>query len=149
MRRNAVKTLFIVMIAFFMFGLGAVAFGDAASDVKEYSGTVSFRYGGGFFLNTDADEEYRLVLGPPWYLDNLGLKLKNGDRVTIQGVEDDGAIFVGTLRKGSKTFNIADLSDIDDYFCHGMYGMMQERGRGPGMMPGGWYNQPYTRGWRR
>jgi len=151
MRRKAVKSLIIFMVAAFLIGIGSFAFADAQGEVKEFNGTVSFRYGGGFFLNTDADGEYKLVLGPPWYLDNLGLKLKNGDRVTVQGVEDDGILFAGTLKKGSKTYDIANLEDMDKYFCHDRYGrgMMSERGRGPGMMHGKWDDRPYSRGWRR
>ena len=148
MRRSAVKSLLIIMVAVFMLGLGSVAFADVKSEVKEYIGTVSFRYGGGFFLTTDTEKEYKLVIGPPWYLDNLGLKIKNGDRITVQAVEDEDILFVGTLKKGSKTFDIANLENFDEYPCHGWYPMMSGPGRGR-MMHGRWDERPYDRGWRR
>jgi len=151
MRRKAVKSLIIFMVAALLIGIGSFAFADTRGEVKEFNGTVSFRYGGGFFLNTDADEEYKLVLGPPWYLDNLGLKLKNGDRVTVQGVYERGILFVGTLKQGSKTYDIANLEDMDKYFCHDRYGrgMMSGPGRGPGMRHGESDDRPYSRGWRK
>lgn len=149
MRRKAVKSLIIFMVAAFLIGTGSFAFADTQGEVKEYNGTVSFRYGGGFFLNTDADEEYKLVLGPPWYLDNLGLKLKNGDRVTVQGVDERGVLFAGTLKKGSKTYDIANLEDMDEYFCHGRHNRRMKPGPGQGMMRGGKDDRQDYPGWRK
>ncbi len=151
MRRKAVKSVLIFMVAALLIGVGSFAFADTKGEVKQFSGTVSFRYGGGFFLKTGAGEDYKLALGPPWYLDNLGLKIKNGDRVTVSAVEEDGILFVGTLQIGSKTYDIADLEDIYDHPCHGWYGRgpMYGPGRGPGMMRGDWDHRPYGYGWRR
>ena len=112
MRRRIIiiSTSIVLLMA-----IGAFVFADTQAEVKELSGKVSFDYYGGYFLKADSGTEYKLVLGPYWYLENLGLKLANGDSVSVKGVDAGYSIFyVSTLKKGYKTYNIADLDRIKE-----------------------------------
>jgi len=112
------KTLRVVAVAVslvFLFAAGSFAFAQSEGELKEYSGEASFKYRGGFFLKAASGEEYKLVLGPPWYLENLGLTLKNGDRVTVKGYDDGyGVLYAVSLTKGAKTYDIADADQFAD-----------------------------------
>jgi len=127
MKHKALKLITVFTAVALLVAFGSMAFGDTVgtAEIKEFRGTVSFRYGGGFFLKIDSGEEYRLVMGPPWYQETLGLELKNGDS--------------GSIKKGAKIYDIADLSDFDEYrggfYCHphGRWG-----GYGRGAAPGKW-----------
>jgi len=137
MRRKVTKLLVVVTVMALLSGLASFAFADTRTlgKTKEYGGTVSFNYGAGFVLTTEAGVEYKLVLGPPWYLEDLGLKLKQGDKVTVKGVNDEnGVLYVGTVKKGARTYEISDLKHVADYSCHGRFerGMMQRHGRDGG-----------------
>ena len=143
MRRRKKLLLTIITAAILILAAASFVFADYiqnAKSVKNVSGTVTFRYGGGFFLKSADGKEYKLVVGPYWYLEDLGLKLKVGDRVTVNGAldQDKNILFVSTLKKGSRTYQIADPDKVvDGSFCHG-HGekFMGRRGhsRGRGMM---------------
>ena len=144
MRRKVTKLLVVVTVIALFAWLASFAFADneTLGKAKMYSGTVSFRYGAGFVLTTEAGAAYKLMLGPPWYLDDLGLKIKNGDKVTIKGVVDDNdaVLFVGTLKKGAKTYDIANLEGLEDFHRSPM--MMH----GWGIMGRGYYGRWGSRG---
>jgi hypothetical protein len=104
---------------------GDYEFEDEQSTV---SGTVSFKRPGGYFLQTDAGEEYKLAMGPIWHLDNMGLELKSKDRITVTGFKgEDEIILVTSVDKDGKTFQLAEAGDPDEFCPGGRYGM------GPGM----------------
>jgi hypothetical protein len=144
------KTLRAVVVAaslVFLFAAGSFAFAQSEGGLKEYSGEVSFRYGGGFFLKIASGEEYKLVLGPPWYLENLGLALKNGDKASVKGYNAGYAVlYVVSLTKGAKTYDIADAEQFSDArpwggyrnfgYCPGMGGYGPYGGHGRGMRGG-------------
>lgn len=119
MKHKTSKILVIFTVVALLLAIGAFAFADTPgeAEIKNYSGTVSFKYGGGFFLKTDTGNEYKLVLGPYWYLKNLGLELKQGDRITVTGIVDDGILFAGKVKKSTRTYEIAELTNFDDFHC--------------------------------
>lgn len=126
--------------------VGTFVFADTQTEVKELSGQVAFEYYGGYLLKANSGTEYKLVLGPYWYLENLGLKLVNGDKVTVKGVDAGyGLFYVATLKKGAKTYNITDLDRLKDLQnsdgmpYHMPYGMPYGRAYG---MP---YGRPFGR----
>ncbi len=108
-------------------------------ELKEISGEVSFKRPGGYFLTTDSGEEYKLVMGPPWHLDNLGLELKKGDKLTVKGYEQRSIILVTSVIKGKDEYEVATAEDLTRFHCFGPgpgpRGMMHGRGYGPHM---GW-----------
>ncbi len=135
----AVLSLFVV-VAFSSF-LFADAF-HSNPELNQFKGTVSFRYGGGYFLETDNGKEYKLVVGPPWYLERLGLSLSNGDSVEVIGaVDEDGdELFVSTIKKDGKAFKISDSFNYSfnngSFECHGPFRGSMKRG----MMGGRGFN---------
>jgi len=144
MSKKALRAVMGVVSFVFLIAAGSFAFAQSEGGLKEYSGEASFKYGGGFFLKTGSGEEYKLVLGPPWYLENLGLTLRNGDKVAVKGYDDGyGVLYVVSLTKGAKTYDIADdeqFADVRSYKgnqyyrdCPGMRGYGSFRGRERGM----------------
>ena len=144
MKTKTLKAVLVVTVLAALFAVGSFAFAQSESGIKEYSGEVSYRYNGGFFLKTAAGEEYKLVLGPPWYLEDLGLALKNGDKVALKGYDGGYAVlYVVSLTKGGKTYDIADAKQFSDAgpwggygnagYCPGMGGYGPYGGRGRGM----------------
>ena len=149
MKTKTLKAVLVVAVLAALFAAGSFAFAQSESGLKEYSGEVSFRYAGGFFLKTAAGEEYKLVLGPPWYLENLGLTLKNGDKVAVKGYDEGYAfLYVVSLTKGAKTYDITDAEQFSDVrpwggyrnfgHCPGMGGYGPYGSRGRGMRGGRW-----------
>ncbi len=119
MRRKKKLMLTIFTVGILVLAAASFVLADYVANAKpidNVKGTVVFRYGGGFFLKTDS-KEYKLVVGPPWYLDDLGLKLKNGEAVTVSGAvdEDEGVLFVSTIKKGARTYKIADPDKVTDF----------------------------------
>jgi len=72
------------------------------------------------------------------YLDDLGIKLKQGDKISVNGVgdNDENTIFVGTIKKGLKTYKIADLENLDEFHYHLFRYGRQGRSHGFGMIRG-------------
>lgn len=149
MKTKTLRAVLVVAVLAALFAAGSFAFAQSESGIKEYTGEVSFRYAGGFFLKTAAGEEYKLVLGPPWYLENLGLSLKNGDKVALKGYDAGYAVlYVVSLTKGGKTYEIADARQFSDArpwsgygdrgYCPGMGGYGRRGGGGRGMRGGRW-----------
>lgn len=122
--RQKKRLLLIGATVAFLVLAAAFVFADMDLNLKKVDsvkGTVVFRYGGGFFLKGDDGKEYKLMVGPYWYLDDLGLKLKTGDKVTVSGSvdEDMGVLLVSTLKKGAKTYRIADTEKVFESMpCH-------------------------------
>ena len=125
MRRR--KKLLVATITAVILVLAAVSFVFAdfvqnSKPINNVTGTVTFRYGGGYFLKTTDGKEYKLVVGPHWYLEDLGLELKVGDKVTVDGALDSeqNILFVSNLKKGVRTYKIADPEKVlDNSYCHG------------------------------
>jgi hypothetical protein len=60
------------------------------------------------FRTTDS-KDIRLMVGPSWYLQDLGLTLAVGNSQTVTGYyETDGDLVVASLAKDSKTFTLRD-----------------------------------------
>ena len=125
MRRK--KKLLVTTITAAILILAAVSFVFAdfvqnSKPINNISGTVTFRYGGGYFLKTTDGKEYKLIVGPYWYLQELGLNLKVGDKIIVDGALDQNQniLFVSTLKKGTRSYQIADPDKVlDDSYCHG------------------------------
>ena len=131
MSKKTLRAVVVAVSLVFLFAAGSFAFTQSEGGIKEYSGVVSYRYNGGFFLKTASGEEYKLVLGPPWYLENLGLALKNGDKVAVKGYDAGYAVlYVASLTKGSKTYDIADPEQFSDARSYPGYPYYGGRGRG-------------------
>jgi hypothetical protein len=133
MKRNALKTLLIfsVMAVFFTFSLPVFAhIGDEGEyqELEEQSGKVNFKRPGGYFLTTASGDEYKLMMGPIWHLENIGLELKNGENISIKGYEADEDIFLVTsVRKGENTYVLAEADEYGSFdygHHHGMRGDM-------------------------
>lgn len=124
MRRRKKLLVTTITAAILILAAASFVFADFMQNSKpinDVSGTVTFRYGGGYFLKAENGKEYKLVVGPYWYLDQLGLKLKVGDKITVDGAldENDNVLFVSTLKKGARTYQIADPDKVlDDSYCH-------------------------------
>lgn len=151
MKRNILRTVLVSSALALVMALSSVAFAnpdetESSRKLKEISGTVTFKRPGGFFLKTASGDEYKLVLGPIWHLDNIGLELKNGEKISAEGYEDAYSIFfVTSIKKGAETYVIAgaDAYDLSDY---GPYAGMHRGWHGHGE----WYDEygPYA-GMRR
>jgi hypothetical protein len=122
------KSLFVVALIVglaFTSGVNLFAHGgdyEFEDEQSTVSGTVSFKRPGGYFLQTDAGEEYKLAMGPIWHLDNMGLELKSKDRLTVTGFKgEDDIILVTSVEKDGKTFQLAEAGDLDE-FGSGMMG---------------------------
>lgn len=154
MKRNILRIVPVATALAVVMALSSVAFADpddtgSLRELKEISGTVSFKRPGGFFLKTASGEEYKLVLGPIWHLDNIGLELKDGEKISADGYEEAYSIFfVTSVKKGAETYAIADA---DEYHpCdhgpyagkrggwHGHGGRHHGHYRGRGRRPGGY-----------
>jgi hypothetical protein len=159
MKAKAVKTLVVLTVFVMVLGVSSLGFSHFETDQeqKEFSGTITLKLPGGYYLKTSANDEFRLMLGPPWFMEGIGLELKNRDRVSVKGFVDEyNNVLVTTITKGTRTYDIFDadaLAEYGDYGCggrrggghHGMWGYghhgMWDRddnyGRGPnsgGMM---------------
>ncbi len=128
--KSLIVVVLIVGLAFSS-GMGLFAHGgdyEFEDEQSTVSGTVSFKRPGGYFLQTDAGEEYKLAMGPIWHLDNMGLELKSNERITVTGFRaEDGIILVTSVEKDGKTFQLAEAGDFDEFCPGGRYGY------GPGM----------------
>ena len=154
MKRNILRTVLVASVLAMVMALSSVAFAnpdetESSRKIKEISGTVTFKRPGGFFLKTASGDEYKLVLGPIWHLDNIGLELKNGEKISAEGYEDTYSIFfVTSIKKGAETYVIAgadayDLSDYGPYAGmhrgrHGHGGRHHDHYPGRGRRPGGY-----------
>jgi hypothetical protein len=157
--RMRVVTAIVVVLGLIL-AAGTVLFAhgwgtDPDGKVDTLTGTVSFKRPGGFFLKTDDAEEYKLGLGPIWYLDNLGLELRQGDRIEVTGyTEEDDFILVTSVEKNGETYVLADSQDFEDsYYGHGhMMGGSMMHGYAPRGYRGRRADHPMwngNRGWSR
>ena len=130
MKAKAVKTLVVATVLALVMGISSIGFSHDEVDLelKEVSGTVTLKLPGGYYLKTSSGEEYRLMVGPPWFLDKIGLDLNNKDRVSVKGY-DNGykVIMVTNITKGTKSYDIFDADELLEY---GEYGC--DRGWGKG-----------------
>ncbi|HEB29966.1 MAG TPA: hypothetical protein ENI15_03710 [Spirochaetes bacterium] len=127
MKAKAVKTLVVLTVLTLVMGISSLGFSHFESDqeLKEVSGTVTLKLPGGYYLKTSSGDEYRLMLGPSWFLDKIGLDLKNRDRVTVKGFDDGyNVIMVTSITKGTKTYEIFDAEELTEEGGHGCGGMM-------------------------
>jgi hypothetical protein len=124
MKRNSLKTfvVFSVLASFLLVSIPALAhYGDEGEyqELTEISATVSFKRPGGFFLTTESEDDYKLMMGPVWHLENIGLELKSGDTISVNGYKvDEGVIFVTSVKKNMKTYDIAD-EEAFGLWCEG------------------------------
>jgi hypothetical protein len=128
-RKNYVVFLFAaVFFTIAVFGFAHFEDRDYdASQKLELTGKVDFRAPGGFFLDSDSGKEYKMIVGPMWHLENLGLELKSGDKVSVTGYEDgEGVLVVTTLKKGLKTYEVYDPQRMftEDFPRYGRRGRM-------------------------
>ena len=76
------------------------------------------------------------MFGPPWFLEKIGLELKNDERVSVKGIDDGYNVFlVSSITKGTKTYEIFDadaLSEEGGYGCGGMWNNDHNRAWGKG-----------------
>ena len=138
MKAKAVKTLVVLTVMALILGVSSTGFSheNISGESKKVSGEITLKIPGGYYLKQASGEEYRLILGPPWFLQEIGLKLKDGERVSVRG-KDDGynVIVVSSITKGAKTYQIFDadvLSGEDYYGCGGMWSNRHHRGWGNG-----------------
>lgn len=134
---KATKTLVVLTVFIMVLSIGSLGFShlEDNQELKEITGTVSTKLPGGYYLKTDSGDEYKLALGPPWFLDSISLKLKNGDQVSVKGFDNGyDVILVSSLTRGGKTYDIFDPDSISEYGDHGCPGMTGHGMMGPGMM---------------
>ena len=146
MKRKALTvlaTLFVVgVVAMAVLPVYADPWDGKLGELKEFSGEVSFKRPGGLFLKTASGEDYKLVMGSPWYLEFIGLELRKGDRITVKGYEPDrGIILVTSVKKGKEEFEIAKAEDFKQFQDYGT-----GPGYGPGPRKGGMMGRSYGRG---
>jgi hypothetical protein len=155
MKTKSVKTLVVLTVFAVIIGGSSLGFSHFETDQKqkELSGTISLKLPGGYYLKTSAGDEYRLMLGPPWFLEEIGLDLNNRDRVSVTGYDDGyNVILVTSLTKGTKTYEIFDAETLAEYGGHGCGG---RRGGGHhGMWGNGqqgrWDRRGnFNRGWKQ
>jgi hypothetical protein len=124
------KKLIVVMLVIttLAFASGIAAFPhrwdfDDAEEVKNLAGTIEYSQMWGFTLSTSSGDQYRLLLHPMRFLEETEMELGANDRVSISGyrVEDD-VIWVSTVTKGSKTYEIADPNQIRQFGPDSGYG---------------------------
>lgn len=134
---KATKTLVVLTVFIMVLSIGSLGFShlEDNQELKEITGTVSTKLPGGYYLKTDSGDEYKLALGPPWFLDSISLKLKNGDQVSVKGFDNGyDVILVSSITRGGKTYDIFDPDSISEYGDHGCPGMTGHGMMGPGMM---------------
>jgi hypothetical protein len=125
MKAKAVKTLVVLTVLALVMGISSIGFShdDFDQELKEVSGTISLKLPGGYYLKTSSGDEYRLMVGPPWFLEEIGLDLNNRDRVTVKGFDDEhNGIMVTSITKGTKSYDIFDADTLSEYGRHGCYG---------------------------
>ena len=130
---KATKTLVVLTVFIMVLSIGSLGFShlEDNQELKEITGTVSTKLPGGYYLKTDSGDEYKLALGPPWFLDSISLKLKNGDQVSVKGFDNGyDVIIVSSITRGGKTYDIFDPDSISEYGDHGCPGMMGPDYRG-------------------
>ena len=57
MSKKTLRAVVVAVSLVFLFAAGSFAFTQSEGGIKEYSGVVSYRYNGGFFLKTASGEE--------------------------------------------------------------------------------------------
>jgi hypothetical protein len=131
MKGKALKTLFIFSLIPVLFVAGTLVFAHSGNrvtnqDLEETSGRVAFRTPGGYFLSTASGKEYKLVMGPVWHLEEMGLELKNNDQISVKGYEiDEDVFFVSSVKKGAKTYDLSE-EDESGYSSYGPGSRMWE-----------------------
>ena len=131
---KATKTLVVLTVFIMVLSIGSLGFShfEDNQELKEITGTVSTKLPGGYYLKTDSGDEYKLALGPPWFLDSISLKLKNGDQVSVKGFDNGyDVILVSSITRGGKTYDIFDPDSISEYGDHGCPGMTGHGMMGP------------------
>ena len=131
---KATKTLVVLTVFIMVLSIGSLGFShfEDNQELKEITGTVLTKLPGGYYLKTDSGDEYKLALGPPWFLDSISLKLKNGDQVSVKGIDNGyDVILVSSITRGGKTYDIFDLDSISEYGDHGCPGMTGHGMMGP------------------
>jgi len=122
MKVKSVKTLVVLTVLALVMGISSIGFShdDWDQELKEVSGTVTLKLPGGYYLKTSSGEEYRLMVGPPWFLDEIGLDLNNRDRISVKGFDNGYKIIMVTkITKGTKTYDIFDADKLSEYGGHG------------------------------
>jgi len=83
--------------------------------VDEYTRPGGRNVGVHVVLNTDDGKVYAR-LGPKWYIDNLNLDLKKGDKIEVTGskiqVDEDIVIIVKSLTRGEDTVLLRDEDGV-------------------------------------
>jgi len=143
-KRKGIVVLLLVAALVLVSGVAAFAHRwdlDSAEEVKKLDGTLSFSRAWGFTLTASSGERYRLLMHPMRFLDETQLNVGANDRVSVSGYKvDDDVIFVSTMTKGSKAYEIADPEKLREY-GPGPYAGNRPGGR---RVPGGEYE---GRGW--
>ncbi len=78
------------------------------------------RRGFGIHLKLESDgKQYDVHLGPAWYLDKIGLAIKAGDEIAVEGsqVEFRGqqAIIAISVKEGEKTFHLRNDKGVPEW----------------------------------
>jgi hypothetical protein len=150
--------VFVLLIATLALTSGGAAFAhrwnfDDAEEVKKLDGTLQYSQTWGFTLSTSSGDQYRLLLHPNRFLNETEMELGADDRVSVSGYKVDGdTIWVSSVTKGSKTYEIADPNQIEEYgpgsgygpYAKNRSGNMRDNGRRQG---GGDWNNDYGHCW--
>ena len=126
---------------------------DDAVEVSKLEGMLEYSQAWGFTLSTSSGDQYRLLLQPNRFLEETEMELDVNDQVSVSGYEvADDVIWVSTITKGSKTYEIADPDRIDEYGSGSGYGPYAKNRsddmRGNGRRQGGWnWNNDYNHCW--
>jgi hypothetical protein len=138
MKAKTVKAMVVLTVLAVIMGISSMGFShsEAAGEIKEVSGEILLKLPGGYYLKPASGDEYRLMLGPPWFLEEIGLDLKNGEKVSVEGMDDGyNIILVSSITKGTKTYEIFDADAVSgdgDYGCGRMSSNDHHRGWGNG-----------------
>jgi hypothetical protein len=160
MKRKRTLIVFVLVVTALVLASGVAAFAhrwdlDDAEEVNKLDGTLQYSQTWGFTLSTSSGDQYRLLLHPMRFLEETEMELGAKDRVSVSGykVEDD-AIWVSTVTKGSKTYEIADPDQIGHYGPGSEYGPYAnnrssgKRGHGRRQSGGGWgWSEGYGHCW--
>ena len=149
MKTKAAKTLVVLTVLALVMGISSFTFShdDFDQELKEISGTITLKLPGGYYLKTSSGDEYRLMVGPSWFLEKIGLDLNNRDKVSVKGFDDGNhGIMVTSITKGTKSYDIFDEDTLSEYGGHGCGG--PRRGGHHGMWghgrQGDWDNGGYN-----
>ena len=152
MKSKRRKIVFLILITTLAFASAVASFAhrwsfDDAVEVSKLEGTLEYSQAWGFTLSTPSGDQYRLLLHPNRFIEETEMELDSNDRVSVSGYEvADDVIWVSTITKGSKTYEIADHGRIEGY---GPYAKNRsDDKRGAGRRQGRWsWNNDYNHCW--